>query len=324
MIDGQITADYVLRAGYPDTVGSQVVSDARTLPGVARVDPLAYASVAVDGTAMSVGEADPDVAGSAVNLPAVDGDPAQALADGELVVQQAAAKDAGWAVGDTLTLTGPLGSRTLRIGAVQSSALMGEINAPPGILTDLVPAQQVQVGTVLITLAPGADSSQVRTELVDLVKPFVVISVMDADQFVDSLSSQVDQILAILYALLGLSIAIAVLGIVNTLALSVMERTREIGLLRAVGLGRLQLAGTVTVESVLTAVTGTLVGLAVGVGLAAAIPSVYAEQGLTQRAVPWVDLAVMVALAVVVGALAALWPGVRAARLRVLDAVSYE
>ncbi|MBU4337605.1 MAG: FtsX-like permease family protein, partial [Actinobacteria bacterium] len=208
--------------------------------------------------------------------------------------------------------------------AVQSSALMGEVQAPPGILADLVAAQEVQTSTVLVTLAPGADASQVRTELIDLVKPYVVVSVMDSDEFVDSVASQVDQVLAILYALLGLSIVIAVLGIVNTLALSVVERTREIGLLRAVGLGRLQLAATVTVESVLTAVTGTLIGLAVGVGLAAALPQVYADQGLSVLSVPWADLVAMVALAVVVGVVAALWPGVRAARLKVLDAVSYE
>ena len=130
--------------------------------------------------------------------------------------------------------------------------------------------------------------------------------------------------LVILYALLGLSIAIAALGIVNTLALSVIERTREIGLLRAVGLGRMQLAGTVTIESVLTAVSGTVVGLVVGVGLAATLPRVFADQGLSTLAVPWASLLGMLALAVVVGVLAAVWPGVRAARLRVLDAVSYE
>ncbi|MCG2802381.1 MAG: ABC transporter permease, partial [Cellulomonas sp.] len=324
MIDQQITADFVLVADYPDTVGDPVVTGARQLPGVQEVDPLSYAAVEVDGTAMSVAEADPALVGRSLHLPAVEGDPAQALTDGQVVVQETTADEAGWAVGDTLTLSGSAGSRTVTIGAVQSSALMGEVQAPPGILADLVAAQEVQTSTVLVTLAPGADASQVRTELIDLVKPYVVVSVMDSDEFVDSVASQVDQVLAILYALLGLSIVIAVLGIVNTLALSVVERTREIGLLRAVGLGRLQLAATVTVESVLTAVTGTLIGLAVGVGLAAALPQVYADQGLSVLSVPWADLVAMVALAVVVGVVAALWPGVRAARLKVLDAVSYE
>ncbi|HZL02253.1 MAG TPA: FtsX-like permease family protein, partial [Cellulomonas sp.] len=128
----------------------------------------------------------------------------------------------------------------------------------------------------------------------------------------------------ILYALLGLSIVIAVLGIINTLALSVIERTREIGLLRAVGLGRAQLAGTVMIESVLTAVFGTLVGVGVGVALAAAMPTVFSDVGLTTLAIPWASLAWMLVLAVVVGVLAAVWPAIRAARLPVLEAISYE
>jgi putative ABC transport system permease protein len=134
----------------------------------------------------------------------------------------------------------------------------------------------------------------------------------------------VNQVLVILYALLGLSVVIAVLGIVNTLALSVIERTREIGLLRAVGLGRLQLSGTVTIESVLTAVFGTVVGLVVGVALASALPRVYADDGLSSLVIPWGNLVGMLVLAVVVGVLAALWPAGRAARMKVLDAVSYE
>ncbi|NEB06711.1 ABC transporter permease, partial [Streptomyces sp. SID13726] len=106
--------------------------------------------------------------------------------------------------------------------------------------------------------------------------------------------------------------------------LSVVERTREIGLLRAVGLGRAQLATTIVVESVLVAVFGTAVGLVVGTGLAAALPSVLADEGFTTLAVPWAQLGAMLALAAVVGVVAAVWPATRAARLPVLDAVSQE
>ena len=102
------------------------------------------------------------------------------------------------------------------------------------------------------------------------------------------------------------------------------ERTREIGLLRAVGLGRLQLATVVIIESVLTAVFGTVLGVAIGAGLAATLPTVFQDEGLSTLEVPWDQLGVLVALAVVVGVLAAVWPAVRAARLDVLAAVSYE
>jgi len=146
--------------------------------------------------------------------------------------------------------------------------------------------------------------------------------VLDANDFAAALAEQVNQILVILYALLGLSIVIAILGIVNTLALSVIERTREIGLMRAVGLGRLQLAGIITIESVLTAVFGTVVGVVVGVAVAAVMPTVFTDVGLTTLAIPWAQLAAMLVLAAVVGVLAALWPASRAARLQVLDAVA--
>jgi len=109
---------------------------------------------------------------------------------------------------------------------------------------------------------------------------------------------------------------------VNTLALSVIERTREIGLMRAVGLGRLQLATIIPIESVLTALFGTVVGMVVGVGVASAMPTVFTGIGLTELAIPWAQLVGMLVLAAGVGVLAALWPAVRAARLPVLQAVA--
>ncbi|MDR3202166.1 MAG: ABC transporter permease [Bifidobacteriaceae bacterium] len=118
-----------------------------------------------------------------------------------------------------------------------------------------------------------------------------------------------------------MSLVIAALGIVNTLALSVAERTREIGLLRAVGLGRAQVAGTITIEAVLIAAFGALTGLVIGTGLAAALPAVLADQGLRELSIPWRDLGAMAVLACVIGAIAAVVPSIRAARLPVLASV---
>src|SRR5690606_36875000 len=136
------------------------------------------------------------------------------------------------------------------------------------------------------------------------------------------LSAQVDQMLDMVYALLALSVVIAMLGIVNTLALSVIERTRELGLLRAVGLGRFQVARTITIESVLTAVFGSVLGLGVGVGVAATFPSVVADVGLRALVIPWDQLGAVLLVALTVGVLAAVWPAIRAARLPVLQAIS--
>jgi putative ABC transport system permease protein len=240
-------------------------------------------------------------------------------------VQKSAAKDNGWAVGDTLEIKGTAGTVRVRIGAViDSRALDVPVVVGTAVLEQVVPTASTRIGTVFVTAAAGADLAALRTHLTDAAKPYLVVSVMDNAQFADALSSQVNQVLVILYALLGLSIVIAVLGIVNTLALSIAERTREIGLLRAVGLGRLQLASVVTVESVMTAVFGTVLGVAIGTGIASALPSVFADQGLSELVVPWTQVGIFVGLAVVVGALAAVWPAIRAARLDVLQAVSYE
>ncbi|WP_157516324.1 ABC transporter permease, partial [Oerskovia enterophila] len=105
---------------------------------------------------------------------------------------------------------------------------------------------------------------------------------------------------------------------------SIIERTREIGLLRAVGLGRLQLAGIITIESVLTAVYGTVLGVITGIAIAAALPGVLAEQGLTSLAVPWGQVLAVLGLAVVIGLVASVWPGIRASRLPVLEAVTVD
>lgn len=328
VVESQTNADLVLQSATRD-VPAGAVADVAALPEAGEADAIAFAPLGVgtpdaDGTTQYVAGVAPDLFGRSIEAETIDGD-LGTLADGEAAVQEAAADAEGWAVGDTLVVAAATGPQELTVGAVFSSNVLGSsVVVGQDVLDTLVPREQQVVDTVLVTAADGVAVDDLKTAVAAAVSPYVVVSVLTQDEFVSTLADQVNQVLVILYALLGLSVVIAVLGIVNTLALSVIERTREIGLLRAVGLGQLQLAGTVVVESVLTAVFGTVVGLVVGVSLAATLPTVYAEQGLSELVIPWGDLAGMLALAVVVGVLAALWPAVRAARMRVLDAVSYE
>jgi putative ABC transport system permease protein len=322
-------ADYVLQTQYPDTIAPEVVANVRSLPGVSQVYtlPAVEAKVADGRTTrtLSLDGLDPKILDSVMTVQTMTGPVAQVISDGGAVVDTKAAEANGWHIGDPLTVTTAGGERQLTIGAMfHSSGLdIGVVVGQPVLDALVAPAQQTDT-QVMVVAAPGTDIAALRGPLTDVVKPYYVISVMDSKQFVDGIAGQVNQMLAILYALLGLSIVIAVLGIVNTLALSVIERTREIGLLRAVGLGRLQLAGTITTESVLTAVCGTVIGLAVGVGLASAFPRLFRDQGLQTLAIPAGSLLGMLVLAVLVGVLAAVWPAIRAARLPVLDAVSQE
>ena len=124
--------------------------------------------------------------------------------------------------------------------------------------------------------------------------------------------------------LLALAILIAVLGVVNTLALSVLERTRELGLLRAVGLGRAQTMRMVTVEAVVISIFGAVLGLVVGTGLGAAVVRALRDEGITVLALPWNQMVTYLGLAAVVGVVAAVLPAIRAARVNVLRAIAYE
>jgi putative ABC transport system permease protein len=213
----------------------------------------------------------------------------------------------------------------VRLGAVFDSQVVGTgVLVPDALLGRIVPASQTAVRAIYVTPDQGTDVAALRTQLRDAVKPFLILTVRDRDETASAVSDQVDQALAILYALLALSIVIALLGIVNTLALSVIERTREIGLLRAVGLGRLQLAGVIAIESVLIAVYGTVLGVATGIAVAAALPGVLADEGLTRLAIPWGQVLLVLGVAVAIGLVASIGPAVRAARLPVLEAVTVE
>ena len=239
-------------------------------------------------------------------------------------------------MGDKVTLAGPNGSVEATVGAVvdpkgiggtyfyspKVAAAVGSWTSP-GTSTDPDHVLDAPLG-MLLTLEDGANLDTVRHKAEDIVADTYQYSVNDANQLSDKVGQRINQMLAVLYGLLGLSIVIAILGIVNTLVLSVSERTREIGLMRAVGLGKTQLAGEIITESVLTSLYGTVLGGATGVVLAAALKKILEDQGLTSLSVPWGQMVGMLALSVVVGIIAALWPALRASRLPVLDAIATE
>lgn len=239
-------------------------------------------------------------------------------------------------MGDKITLTGPNGSVEATVGAIvdpkgiggtyfyspKVAAAVGSWTSP-GTSTDPDHVLDAPLG-MLLTLEDGANLDTVRHKAEDIVADTYQYSVNDASQLSDKVGQRINQMLAVLYGLLGLSIVIAILGIVNTLVLSVSERTREIGLMRAVGLGKTQLAGEIITESVLTSLYGTVLGGATGVVLAAALKKILEDQGLMSLSVPWGQMVGMLALSVVVGIIAALWPALRASRLPVLDAIATE
>ena len=149
------------------------------------------------------------------------------------------------------------------------------------------------------------------------------MAVQDKQEFGESIKAQINQLLYIVYGLLALSVVIAVIGIVNTLSLSVLERTREIGLLRAVGLSRRRLRRMVTLESVTISLMGAVLGLVLGVLIGVLLQRSLRED-LAELSMPLGSLAVFLVVAVVFGVLAAIVPAARASRMKVLDAIATE
>ncbi|MCI1219549.1 MAG: FtsX-like permease family protein [Bifidobacterium sp.] len=216
-------------------------------------------------------------------------------------------------------------AQRVTIGAiVTNSAYAGGIYMSDKLADGLADRNMQIVRQLFVSAERGQNLDALHERLLKAVKPYYVVTVMDHDEYKSTTSSMVDQILAILYALLALSIIIAIFGIVNTLALSVSERTKEIGLLRAIGTSRGQIRGMLAIEAVIIAVFGTLVGLVIGVGAGAMIRVVYETSGLQTLSIPWKQLAIFLVLAVAVGLIASVSPASRALKKPVLDAVSSE
>ena len=177
---------------------------------------------------------------------------------------------------------------------------------------------------VFVKLTPGTTTDDVRPAIEKALEPFPTVQLQDQAEYKTSISNSINGLLALIYGLLGLAVVIAVLGIVNTLALSVVERTREIGLLRAVGMSRKQLRRMIRIESVVVAIFGAVLGIVVGLAVGITFQRSLASQGINVLRVPIVQLVVFLIIAALVGVLAAIWPARRAAKLDVLRAITTE
>jgi hypothetical protein len=175
---------------------------------------------------------------------------------------------------------------------------------------------------VFVKLADGVDLAAGTAAVTALAEDHPRAAVLDRSAFEDTIGAEIDSILNLIYVLLGLAVLIALLGIANTLALSIFERTPELGLLRAVGMTRAQVRAAVRWESVIIALLGTALGLAIGTSFSWVMAQALAGQGLSTYVVPVGQLGVIVAIAAASGVAAAILPARRAARLDVLDAIS--
>ncbi|MGW4384474.1 ABC transporter permease [Kitasatospora sp. NPDC004531] len=258
-------------------------------------------------------------------LPVASGN-AEAVFTGGISIGQDFADEQHLAVGDPITVDyGEGRTQTLPVAAVLKAGnqffdhrFFTGTETVAKALNGRLPAPEVLFGTA----AAGADRAAVLAGLQKSLADYPQLTVKDQAGYKEMVKSQFDQLLGMVYGLLGLTIVVAVLGVVNTLALSVVERTREIGLLRAIGLSRRQLRRTVRLESVVIALFGALLGTALGLGWGVTARSVLSEQGLSVLTVPTGTVATVLIGSVLVGLVAALVPAFRAARMNVLTAIA--
>ena len=215
--------------------------------------------------------------------------------------------------------------KTIRIGAIVSNSVYRDnVMFNDDVAEQIGNKQTMFPMSLYVNAKSGTDTAAVKRNIKNAVKKYYTISVFDHDEYKSTMSTMIDQVLMILYALLALSIIIAIFGIVNTLALSVSERTKEIGLLRAIGTSRGQVRGMLGIEAAIISVFGTVMGLVVGVSAGVVIRAVYASKGLETLAVPWTQLLIFLVLSIVVGLISSISPASRALRQPVLDAVASE
>src|SRR5271166_1335172 len=316
--DQAINADLIVTATGSGQLSNSAVSIASAVPGVTANSSVYQGQFEFRNALSQLTAVSTDNLAATVNLRMTSGTSA-ALAQDELLIDSTTAQNKHLAVGDTVAarfaLTGPT---TLRIGGIyQANALIGSyLVSSAFFLSNYTP----QPPGALLLRTNG--SSGVDNAVTKALDPFPNIQVQTKAQFEQAQVSSVNQILGLVYALLALAVLIALIGIVNTLMLSVFERTREIGLLRAVGMRRRRVRTMIRSEAVILAIFGAIIGIIIGTGMGIALVASLKQQGITDIVVPVSSLVIFLVLAALLGLIAASWPARRAARLDVLAAIA--
>ncbi|MEW1775274.1 FtsX-like permease family protein [Streptomyces sp. NPDC086777] len=332
-IDKTLGADFVVQNGNFLPFTREITDKVRGTEGVGLVVRQRFAPVAVrlpDGKRVTTTAAGYDSQVDEVAHVAYQGgDTAAALADGSLGMDVNFAADHRVRLGTVLPVEFQ-GGRTaeMRVGALTNQGGGGGFGTQGGLFFGIATVEKYVPGgqdsALYVNRAPGTSADRLRSRLERTLAPYPQVQVRDQADYKKLVHDQIAVLLYLVYALLGLAIVIAVLGVVNTLALSVVERTREIGLLRAIGLARRQLRRMIRLESVVIAVFGAVLGLALGLVWGVCTQQVLALQGMKALAVPWGTIVAVVIGSAVVGVVAALLPALRASRMNVLAAIAHE
>ena len=312
----QVTADTVIQVdgsasqvggGLPLTTAEQVAE----LPGVEAVTPLRSAFGEIDEEFTNISGVAPTQVADTMNLDVLTG------SLDELGPDTIATNDTDFAIGDTVSVQFQQSPADLTVVATYDAA---ELAGPWVVSTEVLDANVSQSLDSLLLIATDGQAETVSA-VEGVVASSPIAEVVTAQEYVDDQASSIDLLLNLLYGLLGISVLVAVVGIVNTMSLSIMERTREIGLLRAVGMSRRQIRSSIRYEAGIVAVMGTALGLIVGTFFAWLGVQAIGD-ALPNFAVPWTTLIVITLLGMLCGVAAGILPARRAAKMNVLAAIA--
>ncbi|MFJ5797011.1 ABC transporter permease [Streptomyces decoyicus] len=300
-----------------DTKLSQKVAD---VPGVEAMAPLRNSGVETGDSSLNLVGTDLAAIGKVAQLDFTSGSLAASGGDG-IAVSRTAAKEHGWQTGDTFDATffDKKKAKLKIAGIYADNPVVGEAIGA----TSLVDPHMTELkNDELLVKAADGPAEELEKQIRHALGDSPLLKVQDHADLRKENAGQIETVLYIVYGLLGMAVIIAVVGVVNTLAMSVFERTREIGMLRAIGLARSGIKQMVRLESVVISLFGAVLGIGVGVFLSWAGGNLV-SQGLPtyELLLPWGRLGLFLLIALVVGVLAALWPARRAARLNVLEAI---
>ncbi len=319
-VDTAINADYIISGdgGFSKSVVPAVAH----LPGVTAATTVYQGQFEFRGSLSTLTAVSTPQLSQTINLHVIHGSGAPALAAGELLVDATTARADNLHVGSPAPVRfAQTGTATMRVGGIfKPNPLAGSFFVGDGFFLshfeDPLPI------VVLLRTAPG--TRDLNPTLNRILDPYANVSSKTRAQFESNEKHQIDELLGLIYVLLALAVLVALVGIVNTLMLSVFERTREIGLLRAVGMRRRQVRTMIRSESVIIALFGAVVGVVLGTGLGVALAASLRDNSVTVIAVPVASLVGFLVLAAVLGLGAASWPARRAAKLDVLAAIASE
>jgi putative ABC transport system permease protein len=327
-VDRSFGGDVVVSAGFfgGGSISPELATEVADLPEVSRAVGLGQGFVAIDGDTRQVTVTDPAEMGKVLDVGVTSGSLAD-VGDGSVAVSDGSADANGWDVGSTVPVTFADGQTAdLRVAATYETAdIVGNYLVPEPVWA---PHGVQDADTmVIVESAPGVTPAETKAAVTTVADRFGGPDVQDRSEFAAASTAGVDMLLTVVYALLALAIVIALMGIANTLSLSVHERTRELGLLRAVGQTRRQVRQMVRWESVLVATFGAIGGIGLGVFLGWALveaASATSGSAVGVFALPAGRLAVVLLVGAVAGVVAGLRPARRAARLDVLEAIATE